>query len=94
MTRAFPGGGSDERGLQHEQAARAGLGACVTIRRGILVSDVWIVGEDEADPPRGRIGSTAPLARALAGARKGDVIELETGERVEEVRVLAVHSKA
>lgn len=68
----------------------AGFGTRVTIRRGILMSDVWIVGEDEADPARGRIAWTAPLARALEGAVRGEVVELEAGGRVEEVRVLSV----
>ncbi len=70
---------------------RAGFGTRVTIRRGILMSDVRIVGEDEADPSSGRIAWTAPLARALDGAEKGEVVGLEAGGRVEVIRVLAVH---
>ena len=69
---------------------QAGFGTRVTIRRGILMSDVWIVGEDEAEPGKGRIAWTAPLARALEGAERGEVVELEAGGRTEEVRVLAV----
>jgi transcription elongation GreA/GreB family factor len=70
--------------------AAAGFGTRVTIRRGVLVRDIRIVGEDEADPAHGRIAWTAPLARALDGAEKGDVVELEAGGRVEEVVVLGV----
>jgi transcription elongation factor GreB len=33
-----------------------------------------IVGEDEADAPRGRIAPQSPLARALMGARLHDVV--------------------
>jgi transcription elongation GreA/GreB family factor len=33
-----------------------------------------ITGEDEADAPRHRIAPTSPLARALLGARVGDVV--------------------
>jgi transcription elongation factor GreB len=33
-----------------------------------------IVGVDEADPARGRISWVAPLARALLGAKAGDVV--------------------
>jgi transcription elongation GreA/GreB family factor len=73
-----------------EAPQAAGFGTKVTIRRGILVHDVWIVGEDEADPGHGRIAWTAPLARALEGAERGEVVELEAGGRLEEVRVLAV----
>jgi transcription elongation GreA/GreB family factor len=68
----------------------AGFGTRVTIRRGILMSDLLIVGEDEADPAKGRIAWTAPLARALEGAERGDVVELEAGGRIEEVHVFAV----
>ncbi len=70
--------------------SEVGFGTRVTIRRGALMRDVLIVGEDEADPAHGRIAWTAPLAQALEGAEKGDVVELEAGGRVEEVRVLAV----
>lgn len=69
---------------------RVGLGSRVTIRRGILMSDISIVAEAEADPSKGRIAATTPLARALEGAEPGDVIEIEAGGRIEEVRVLAV----
>lgn len=68
----------------------AGFGTRVTIRRGILMSDVLIVGEDEADPAEGRIAWTAPLARALEGAERYDIVELGAGGRTEEVVVLAV----
>ena len=70
----------------------AGFGTRVTIRRGILMSDVRIVGEDEAAPSKGLIAWTAPLARALEGAEKGEVVELDAGGRVEEIRVLAIHA--
>lgn len=87
MSRAFLGDVDDAPG---SDPARAGLGACVTIRRGILMSDVWIVAEDEADPRTGRIACTTPLARALEGAQRGDVVEIEAGGRIEEVMVFAV----
>jgi transcription elongation factor GreB len=48
---------------------------------------VTLVGEDEADATAGRIGWTAPLARALVGARAGDerVVRLPAGEKSWEV---------
>jgi transcription elongation GreA/GreB family factor len=73
-----------------KQPSEAGFGTRVTIRRGILMSDLLIVGEDEAEPSNGRIAWTAPLARALEGAERGDIVELEAGGRTEEIRVLAV----
>jgi transcription elongation factor GreB len=46
-----------------------------------------IVGDDEADASAGRVGWSAPLARALIGARVGDerVVRLPTGEKSYEV---------
>ena len=46
-----------------------------------------IVGDDEADASNGRIGWSAPLARALRGARVGDerTVRLPAGEKSYEV---------
>jgi transcription elongation factor GreB len=48
---------------------------------------VTIVGDDEADAAQGRIGWSAPLARALIGARVGDerVVRLPVGEKSYEI---------
>ena len=48
---------------------------------------VTIVGDDEADASAARIGWSAPLARALIGARVGDerIVRLPAGEKSYEV---------
>jgi transcription elongation factor GreB len=48
---------------------------------------VTIVGNDEADASAGRIGWSAPIARALVGARVGDErgVSLPSGEKSYEV---------
>lgn len=48
---------------------------------------VTIVGDDETEAAAGRIGWSAPLARALLGARIGDerVVRLPSGEKSYEV---------
>jgi transcription elongation factor GreB len=48
---------------------------------------VTLVGDDEADASAGLIGWSAPLARALVGARVGDerVVRLPAGEKSWEV---------
>ena len=50
-----------------------------------------IVGDDEADAAKGRIGWNAPLARALVGARVGDerTVRLPSGEKSYEVVPIA-----
>ncbi|MEO6360423.1 MAG: transcription elongation factor GreB [Sphingomicrobium sp.] len=48
---------------------------------------VTIVGNDEADATAGRIGWSAPISRALIGARVGDerVVRLPSGEKHYEI---------
>ena len=48
---------------------------------------VTILGDDEADASAGTIGWSAPLSRALIGARKGDerIVRLPAGEKSYEV---------
>jgi transcription elongation factor GreB len=48
---------------------------------------ITIVGDDEADASAGRVGWSAPLARALVGARAGDerVVQLPAGEKSYEI---------
>jgi transcription elongation factor GreB len=49
-----------------------------------------IVGDDEADASAGRIGWSAPIARALVGARVGDerTVRLPAGEKSYEVMTI------
>jgi transcription elongation factor GreA len=37
----------------------------------------WIVGSDEAEPPRGRISILSPLARTLIGKRVGETVKAQ-----------------
>jgi transcription elongation factor GreB len=48
---------------------------------------VTIVGDDEADASAGRIGWSAPIARALVGAKVSDerIVRLPSGEKSYEV---------
>ncbi len=51
------------------------FGATVTVTGASKkVQRFTLVGEDEVDIPRGQIGLASPLARALVGARLGDVV--------------------
>lgn len=62
-------------------ADTVGFGMRVTIMRDDGRKQVYeIVGEDEADPARGLIAYTSPLARALMGRREGDVADIPGGE--------------
>ena len=51
------------------------LGSRVHFQLGGSERTISIVGHDEADPARGRIAFSAPLARALIGAEVGDLVD-------------------
>jgi len=76
--------------------ARAGLeqvffGATVTYCDGKGIQrTVSIVGQDEVDPPRGRISWISPVARSLNKARAGDVVTLRTPAGIEELEVIGI----
>lgn len=56
------------------------FGAVVTVRRDGTALRYRIVGEDEADPAKGLLSWTSPLAEALLGARVGETVEV-SGDR-------------
>ena len=73
---------------QQEDQSQVRFGATVEVadeddHRRILT----IVGDDETDASAGRIGWSAPLARALIGAKVGDerIVSLPAGEKSYEV---------
>ena len=74
-----------------QDAEMVAFGARVTIARGAGPKETLdIVGEDEADPAAGRVSWASPLARALMGARVGDVVELGERKPPVEIEVLAI----
>jgi transcription elongation factor GreB len=68
------------------------FGATVTIAdENDVHRTVTLVGDDEQDAAQGLIGWSAPLARALRGARRGDLrtVRLPGGEKEWEVISIA-----
>lgn len=70
----------------------AQFGARVTYRTSEDPAErtVVITGEDEADPAKGTLAYTAPLARALVGVGPGGEATLQLGPRRIEIEVLGV----
>ena len=68
------------------------FGATVTYARASEDAEatITIVGVDEADSAAGRISWVAPMARALLGARVGDVRRVRVPSGVEEIEVVAI----
>lgn len=73
---------------RQEDRARAFFGATVTLAdEDDARMTLTIVGDDEQDAAAGRIGWSAPIARALRGAAVGDLrnVRLPSGEKEWEV---------
>lgn len=73
-------------------ARRIWFGAIVTIAdEDDNHRTLTLVGDDEADAARGRIGWNAPIARALRGAAVGDLrkVTLPAGEKEYEIMGIA-----
>ena len=71
-----------------EDRSQVRFGATVELAdEGDSRRTLTIVGDDETDADAGRIGWSAPLARALIGAKVGDerVVRLPAGEKSYEV---------
>jgi len=66
------------------------FGVTGTIKRRGRTMKIAIVGEDEAEPSKGLVAYTAPLARALEGAGEGELIEFEAGGKTEQIKVLKI----
>ncbi|MGI4730972.1 MAG: GreA/GreB family elongation factor [Janthinobacterium lividum] len=66
------------------------LGTRVTFALAGAERTVTIVGHDEADPERGRIAYTAPLARAMLGAAEGEQVPFNGREEAIEIRRIAI----
>ena len=52
-----------------------------------------IVGEYEADVKKGKVSITSPIARALIGKKKGDVVEVTTPKGARAYEILKVAFK-
>ena len=82
---------------QAPDKTRAWFGATVTIAdEDGAEHTLSLVGDDEQDPSAGRIGWSAPMARALRGAAVGDLrtVMLPAGEKEWEVLAIAYAATA
>jgi len=79
--------------LQPHDCVRFGAWVRVVHESGTR-AEYRIVGVDEADPNRGLLAFSAPLARALLGKRVGELALLQTPRSSEELEVLEIGYEA
>ncbi|SNR74061.1 GreA/GreB family elongation factor [Hymenobacter mucosus] len=85
----------DPRG-QTAQEVRFGATVRLRTRRGDkpgLERTFTLVGVDEAAVAEGKVAFIAPIARAVQGARLGQVLTIRVGAKEEEVEVLEISYK-
>ena len=80
---------------QNQPADEVRFGATVTLRtrsggKPGTMRRFTIVGVDEAAVEEGLIAFVAPIARAVTGARQGDMVKLRMGRVEEEVEVVEI----
>ncbi|SCW72825.1 Transcription elongation factor, GreA/GreB, C-term [Sphingobium faniae] len=66
------------------------FGTRVTYRLNKQEKTIAIVGDDEADPAEGRIAFSAPLARAMMEAEKGENVDF--GGKTGAIKVLKIEA--
>ncbi len=67
------------------------FGASVTVRgAGDREHTYRIVGVDEANPARGHVAFTSPIARALLGHEVGDEVTLRTPRGTDTLEIVAI----
>jgi len=67
------------------------FGATVTVHGEDAREHAYhIVGVDEADPTRGDVAFTSPIARALLGHEVGDEVTLRTPRGTERLEIVAI----
>ncbi|WP_194851817.1 GreA/GreB family elongation factor [Nonlabens antarcticus] len=54
------------------------------------VQELSIVGVDEADVAKRKIAFTTPIARALAGSKKDEVVTFKLGSETRELKILSI----
>lgn len=78
--------------IESNKDGKVGLGSTVTI---YYIDDkeeeeYMIVGSKEADPSENKVSNESPLARAIMGAKEGDVRSVESPNGKYDVKIVSV----
>jgi transcription elongation factor GreB len=70
---------------------RVRFGARVTVREeDDSERTYWIVGVDQADPPAGQISFLSAIAKALLGAKVGELVTVRTPSGERDLEIMAI----
>lgn len=74
--------------VERPSGATVAFGCTVTFRLAGKERSVTLVGDDEADPARGLISFSAPLARAMMDAEAGELVDF--GGKSEALEIVSI----
>lgn len=66
------------------------FGAIVEFKNQMGKQKFQIVGVDEADIKQKKIAFTAPIARALAGKKEGEIVEFSRGKNTQKLEIIHI----
>lgn len=70
---------------------KVALGSSVTVAVSGKEKTYTILGSSETDPSKGIVSQSSPIGSVLMGAKVGEVVLLERGERSIEYKILAIN---
>ncbi len=76
--------------LKNQPQEEVRFGALVNFKKENTTLKFQIVGVDEADVKENKIAFTAPIAKALIGKKVGDSAELQLGNKIQKLEILAI----
>ena len=74
-----------------QDAKTVGLGSTVKVERNGAEVEYKIVGSNEADPFDNKISDVSPVGKALIGAKKGDMVQVDVPSGTISLKVLDVY---
>lgn len=66
------------------------IGSIVKVKIGDVEKTLYVVGEHEANPAKGRVSYRSPVGQALSGKRAGDVVTVEVPNGIIAYTILSV----
>jgi transcription elongation factor GreB len=55
------------------------------------IQEITIVGVDEADVAQGKIAFTTPIAKAIAGFKKGELVYFKLGDETRKLKIMEIN---
>lgn len=75
---------------KQRKRGKINVGSKVVVMDGDEKMELVIVGSTEADPKIGKVSNESPIGRALIGAKKGDIVQVESPSGVYDLKIVEI----